>query len=602
MRHRRTSSSTQALAELAEQPPLTLPAAVAGGGGGASPTLQREAKRTPSDAMLYACTLPEAFTTEDDKHAKRRLHLHIPRDAPAPEIQQPPHPPTPADDSAPQAAQASVLDDTKWRVAPLVADWYAYPCFRAVVLEYFPRLADYLTLCHIATTFYDSPPSPDMAFELYAALASEELLPTLLRLGADTGNPTVLVKQFYMIHDLALDKLSAYVYPVFKDLYPNFFLTPPTARSKPLAMSANSWLRSGVKAVLRPTNSESRISRPKVPTREPSTSSLGGSSAFGVQRGRCGADAACNCAAYCGPPTGGPCQCCGHFPAAHEAVTASAPKPSVIVTRPPTAVGAGIPPTASSQRATLTAQQSRHKQPSAIAAALAAQMESEKRVDSNQQESKETEQSKEEAEKEQQSNTNRWLLDWNEVTMLDSEPFATGGFAKVYRGTWRNQLVAIKVLREMEKMAIEDFKTEFQLLGSLRSPYIVYFFGAAVTKTHICLLSEYCTRGSLYKVLKSEPRFTWTMALQFTIDTVRGLQCLHSWRPQVLHRDLKSHNILVADNGCAKLCDFGKSRYNNAVNEATLHKVRNAAHFRICATSTSLRPVLGSRHVCVLLP
>lgn len=53
--------------------------------------------------------------------------------------------------------------------------------------------------------------------------------------------------------------------------------------------------------------------------------------------------------------------------------------------------------------------------------------------------------------------------------------------------------------------------------------------------------------------MQTEAEFTWEMVFQFAIGALRGLSCLHNWKPQILHRNLTSSNILIADDGSAKI-------------------------------------------------
>ena len=89
---------------------------------------------------------------------------------------------------------------------------------------------------------------------------------------------------------------------------------------------------------------------------------------------------------------------------------------------------------------------------------------------------------------------------------------------------------------------------------------IVRFVGANLTPPNMCILTEYCSRGALTKVLKLEKDLGWDIKLQIAIDTASGMEYLHAQDPPVVHRDLKSLNILIDQKYCAKLCDFGLSK------------------------------------------
>lgn len=68
--------------------------------------------------------------------------------------------------------------------------------------------------------------------------------------------------------------------------------------------------------------------------------------------------------------------------------------------------------------------------------------------------------------------------------------------------------------------------------------------------------------------------FLHTETLKIANQIVRGLHSLHNWKPQIVHRDLKSRNILVTDDWQIKLCDFGESRQLIGTNLETLCKMR----------------------------
>lgn len=116
---------------------------------------------------------------------------------------------------------------------------------------------------------------------------------------------------------------------------------------------------------------------------------------------------------------------------------------------------------------------------------------------------------------------------------------------------------------------------------SLRHPNIVLFMGACVQDTAFAIVSEYCTRGSLFDVLNaltshrdhhsksstsrnrsiSGPNdgpvdLQWTLRLRLALGAARGLLYLHSADPALVHGQLKSTNILVDDSWNAKLADF----------------------------------------------
>jgi len=163
-----------------------------------------------------------------------------------------------------------------------------------------------------------------------------------------------------------------------------------------------------------------------------------------------------------------------------------------------------------------------------------------------------------------------------------TEKLGAGSSGKVYKGLYKGNEVAIKVLKSMtETKEIEEFKKEFMIMSAVRSKYVVLFHGA-VLKPKLCMVMEHCSRGSLYHVITSDKYdIGWDKTFRFAIETVRGMEQLHNGDPQIVHRDLKSLNLLVNEKWEIKVCDFGLSRFNTGSNLETLVKMRGT--FAYCA-------------------
>lgn len=81
--------------------------------------------------------------------------------------------------------------------------------------------------------------------------------------------------------------------------------------------------------------------------------------------------------------------------------------------------------------------------------------------------------------------------------------------------------------------------------SSIHSDHVVKFFGGCL-QPKICLVMEYCSNGSLYHLFqRKEFQFDWNLFFRLCIETVEGVLALHNHKPQVVHRDLKSLNLLV---------------------------------------------------------
>lgn len=148
-----------------------------------------------------------------------------------------------------------------------------------------------------------------------------------------------------------------------------------------------------------------------------------------------------------------------------------------------------------------------------------------------------------------------WILHNSELEFTVKLGSGTSG--TVYKGLYKGQEVAIKVLKtEQSSKEVEEFKKEFQVMSAIQSPYLVFFFGA-VLEPKMCMVMELCSRGSLYHVMSdTKIDIDWERALNFSLEMVRGVECLHAWTPQIVHRDLKSLNLMVNEQFHVKVADF----------------------------------------------
>jgi len=153
----------------------------------------------------------------------------------------------------------------------------------------------------------------------------------------------------------------------------------------------------------------------------------------------------------------------------------------------------------------------------------------------------------------------------------------SGASGKVYKGLFNNLKVAVKVLKtgndqEMQKI-LHEFEEEFRIMSVVKSPNIVGFFGACM-EPKICMVMEYCSRGSLYGVLSNNnENIPWDRGFKFINEMLEGLKALHTFSPRIYHRDLKSLNILVTENWTIKITDFGLARFCTTDNMETFHNV-----------------------------
>jgi len=152
-----------------------------------------------------------------------------------------------------------------------------------------------------------------------------------------------------------------------------------------------------------------------------------------------------------------------------------------------------------------------------------------------------------------------------------------GVSSTVWKGTIKDEVVAIKVLRLEQKLQdLNDFKKELFIMSKLRSPNIVHFCGATL-EPKLCIVMELCVNGSLCHYLaKPTSEISWDRILQWSTEISRGINTLHCWKPPLVHRDLKSLNLLLDSVFTIKVCDFGLSRYTQGdqYDDASLQRLR----------------------------
>ena len=162
----------------------------------------------------------------------------------------------------------------------------------------------------------------------------------------------------------------------------------------------------------------------------------------------------------------------------------------------------------------------------------------------------------------------------------------SGSYAQVYKGKWNSTLVAIK---EMSRLATllanlevemevdvdeesahrnadilrlcEQFKQEVVVMSRLHHPNVLLLIGACTDFPHLCIVTEYMSNGSLYNYLhvgNIKRHITFLHQATWMAETAAGMAYLHD--QSLVHRDLKSPNVLLDAAFHCKLCDFGLTR------------------------------------------
>ncbi|KAH7849294.1 hypothetical protein Vadar_015838 [Vaccinium darrowii] len=137
----------------------------------------------------------------------------------------------------------------------------------------------------------------------------------------------------------------------------------------------------------------------------------------------------------------------------------------------------------------------------------------------------------------------------------------SGSFGDLYKGTYCSQEVAIKVLKPdlLHKDMLTEFAQEVFIMRKIRHKNVVQFIGACTRPPNLCILTEFMSRGSVHNFLhKQSGAFKFPALLKVALDVSKGMNYLH--QNNIIHRDLKTANLLMDEHEVVKVADFGVAR------------------------------------------
>ncbi|XP_055309714.1 mitogen-activated protein kinase kinase kinase-like [Sitodiplosis mosellana] len=170
-------------------------------------------------------------------------------------------------------------------------------------------------------------------------------------------------------------------------------------------------------------------------------------------------------------------------------------------------------------------------------------------------------------------------IDFRELRL--EETIGSGGYSEVKRGYWRKTEVAIKIQNQRgnQDKTLEFIMKEAKLLSSLKHENIVSLYGACLTPPKFCIVMELAHGGSLQQVL-AKHKILPNVLVEWATQIARGMNYLHNGAPiSVLHRDLKSFNVLISEridehddlrNKTLKITDFGLAHEDLGLAHSTM--------------------------------
>ncbi|KAK1430299.1 hypothetical protein QVD17_12941 [Tagetes erecta] len=146
----------------------------------------------------------------------------------------------------------------------------------------------------------------------------------------------------------------------------------------------------------------------------------------------------------------------------------------------------------------------------------------------------------------------------------EKEKLGEGGFGGVYRGFLKdlNMYIAVKRVSKSSKQGMKEYASEVRIISRLRHRNLVQLLGWCHQKGELLLVYEYMENGSLDSHLfKKKSLLTWETRYKIVQGLASALLYLHEeWEQCVLHRDIKSSNVMLDSNFSAKLGDFGLAK------------------------------------------
>jgi len=169
-----------------------------------------------------------------------------------------------------------------------------------------------------------------------------------------------------------------------------------------------------------------------------------------------------------------------------------------------------------------------------------------------------------------------WKVEFKDLEF--GEKLGEGNFGAVYKGDYIGTKVAIKKLYYVDDEFMQKYiEREMDTLTAIHHPNIVQLMGICIESDDVYIITEFIHGGDLHKrLVDNKVDLGWPEKISFCKDVALAMTYLHS--KGIMHRDLKSHNLLIGEGGKVKVCDFGLARSEGGDDKANHQKTIVGTH------------------------